>query len=113
MFLQQYMDAIKSYRNGRTVDWEGLSNPLGFPPLPNTAAAANSAAAGQSGGAMGGSGQQAADYDPIASLLNAAVQQINNESPQTSSASSKSRKGFRHFCLHQESLILCSIFKFI
>ncbi|XP_063715657.1 coiled-coil and C2 domain-containing protein 1-like isoform X3 [Symsagittifera roscoffensis] len=93
----QYMDAIKSYRNGRTVDWEGLSNPLGFPPLPNTAAAANSAAAGQSGGAMGGSGQQAADYDPIASLLNAAVQQINNESPQTSSASSKSQSGAPSF----------------
>ncbi|XP_075241385.1 coiled-coil and C2 domain-containing protein 1-like isoform X2 [Convolutriloba macropyga] len=82
----QYMDAIKAYRNNRRVDWESLTNPLGFPPLPNTAAAAAASSGG--GGGVGGA-QQGADYDPIASLLNAAVQQIHNEAPQITASSNQ------------------------
>ena len=78
------MDAIRAYKANRPVAWDNLVNPYGYPPLPNTAAAAAQAAAAASGGgpgaSMGGPGVASNDYDPIASLLNAAVEQIQGSS---------------------------------
>ena len=80
------MDAIRAYKANRLVAWDNLTNPYGYPPLPNT----DAAAAAASNSAQG----VAADYDPIASLLNAAVEQIHATSAGPDSVANNAESGF-------------------